>query len=49
MVLGILSWYWEQTLAIFEDVLLEKTVHTQLGHRLSQVCIWHEFATSQKI
>ena len=27
-----LSRYWEQTLTIFDDVLLEKTVHARLGH-----------------
>ena len=37
MVSGItvfqkLSWYWEQTLIIFDDVLLEQTADAQLGH-----------------
>ena len=26
-----LSRYWEQTLTIFDDILLERTVHVQLG------------------
>ena len=32
MVLETLSQYWEQTLTIFDDILLEKTVHVQLEH-----------------
>ena len=32
MVFGKFSWYWEQKLTIFVDVLLEKTVHGQLGY-----------------
>ena len=32
MVLETLSRYWEQTLTIFDDALLEKTAHAQLGH-----------------
>ena len=30
-VFGTNSRYWEQTLTIFDDVLLEETVHAQLG------------------
>ena len=26
------SWYWEQMLKVFDDALLEKTAHAQLGH-----------------
>ena len=26
------SWYWEQILKVFDDALLEKTAHAQLGH-----------------
>ena len=25
------SWYWEQILKVFDDALLEKTAHAQLG------------------
>ena len=31
MVFGAISWYWEQTLTIFDDVLLEEAAHVQLG------------------
>ena len=31
-VFGAISRYWEQTLTIFDDVLLEEAVHAQLGH-----------------
>ena len=31
-VFETLSRYWEQTLTIFDDVLLEEAVHVQLGH-----------------
>ena len=27
-----LSWYWKKTLTIFDDVLLKKTAHVQMGH-----------------
>ena len=32
LVFGPISQCWEQTLTIFDDVLLEETVHVQLGH-----------------
>ena len=31
-VFGKFSWYWEQKLTIFVEVLLEKTAHAQLGY-----------------
>ena len=31
-VLETLSRYWEQTLTIFDDVLLERNAHVQMGH-----------------
>ena len=32
MVFGKFSWYWEQKLTFFVDVLLKKTAHAQLGY-----------------
>ena len=31
-VFGKFSWYWEQKLTIFVDILLEKTAHAQMRH-----------------
>ena len=31
MVFGAISWYWQQTLTVFDDALLEEAAYAQLG------------------
>ena len=34
MVFGTFSWYWEQKVIIFVDMLLEKNVHAHPGYTI---------------